>query len=210
MNKHENQRVMLTKRLLKEHLTELLQEKSIQKITVVELCSGAGIHRSTFYTHYGCVLDVFKEMEDDFIAELEEIWQNERNKRPKLPEWRTETLCKYLKEHEKTARTVLGNNGVDSEFAGKLIHSCFIREAFQEDISDRFDADTADMLFYFLSRGQYSMVRHWLLENDGISPEKMSWLINDVARNGWIKSSDEAPRTDRSTRSKDGESHGQA
>ena len=85
MNKHENQRLMLTKRLLKEHLTELLQEKSIQKITVVELCSGAGIHRSTFYTHYGCVLDVFKEMEDDFIAELEEIWQTSATKGRNCP-----------------------------------------------------------------------------------------------------------------------------
>lgn len=40
MNRQENQRVALTKRLLKEQLTTLLQKKSIQKITVVELCQG--------------------------------------------------------------------------------------------------------------------------------------------------------------------------
>ncbi|MGN0801798.1 MAG: TetR/AcrR family transcriptional regulator [Candidatus Faecivicinus sp.] len=187
MNGKENQRVALTRRLLKEALTELLQKKSIRRITVVELCERAGINRSTFYTHYGCAQDVLREMEDDLIGELEAIWQRERGKQAKSHAWRSEQLCIYLKEHAETARIILGVNGVDSEFAGKLIHSCFVREVFQEFTSTRFDVREADMLFCFLTRGQYSMIRHWLLEDDSLTPQEMSRLVNDVGLHGWMK-----------------------
>ena len=41
----------LTKRLIREALLELLKTKSIQKISVRELCDAAGINRTTFYNH---------------------------------------------------------------------------------------------------------------------------------------------------------------
>ena len=55
MEKNENQRIKLTKRLLKESLLKLLTEKNIKKISVSELCQTAGINRSTFYNHYNQV-----------------------------------------------------------------------------------------------------------------------------------------------------------
>ena len=44
----ENQRVMLTKQLLKESLIYLMKKKEIQKVSVSELCHNAGINRVTF------------------------------------------------------------------------------------------------------------------------------------------------------------------
>lgn len=188
MNRQENQRVALTKRLLKEQLTTLLQKKSIQKITVVELCKGAGINRSTFYTHYGCVSDVLKEMENDFIDGLEQIWQKERTKSPSFTQWRVELLCEYLKKHETLSKTILRHNDVQSEFAEKLIESYFVRDIFHQLTSPRFSADASDMLFYFLTRGQYSLIRHWLLENNSMTPHEVSLLVNDIGQNGWMRS----------------------
>ena len=52
MFEKEDQRVMLTKRLLKDSLVSLLKEKTIFKITIRELCDTAGINRSTFYKYY--------------------------------------------------------------------------------------------------------------------------------------------------------------
>lgn len=49
MDKKENQRIMLTKRLLKESLIEMLAKKSIKKISVSELCTAAGINRDMLY-----------------------------------------------------------------------------------------------------------------------------------------------------------------
>ena len=48
MEAKENQRITLTKRLLKESLVRLMEAKSLQKISVSELCKDAGINRATF------------------------------------------------------------------------------------------------------------------------------------------------------------------
>lgn len=58
MNTGENQRIKLTKRLLR-----LLAKKDIQHITVSELCDGAEINRSTLYNHYVCPVDALAEIE---------------------------------------------------------------------------------------------------------------------------------------------------
>ena len=58
MEKRENQRIMLSKRLIKESLTRLLASESIHKISVRMLCEEAGINRSTFYKYYGSQYDV--------------------------------------------------------------------------------------------------------------------------------------------------------
>ena len=52
MNTKDNQRVRLTKRLLRESLIKLLGKQTIYDITVSQLCEDAEINRSTFYKYY--------------------------------------------------------------------------------------------------------------------------------------------------------------
>lgn len=42
-----NQRVALTKKLLRQGMVKLIGEEDVDKITVLELCQQAGINRST-------------------------------------------------------------------------------------------------------------------------------------------------------------------
>ena len=69
----ENQRVRITKRLLKEKLEELLMLKPINRITVKDLCQEAGINRSTFYQHYSDQYELLGEIESDIIGQTEEF-----------------------------------------------------------------------------------------------------------------------------------------
>lgn len=41
----------------------LLDEKDFELITIKEICSAAGMNRSTFYLHYGTVSDLLAEYE---------------------------------------------------------------------------------------------------------------------------------------------------
>ena len=66
----ENQRITLSKRLLKEALLRLLTRKQLDQITVSELCGEASINRATFYRHYGTPRDVLKDIEWDCSQEL--------------------------------------------------------------------------------------------------------------------------------------------
>ena len=66
----ENQRVVITKRMLKESLLRILKEKDLDTINVAELCREAGVNRATFYRHYAIPRDVLMEMQQDLFREL--------------------------------------------------------------------------------------------------------------------------------------------
>ncbi len=67
MNQKENQRVRLTKQLLKKSLIALMKEKAFYQITVSDVCTLSELNRSTFYRHYNNVHDILLELENDLI-----------------------------------------------------------------------------------------------------------------------------------------------
>lgn len=64
----ETRRVRLTKRLMKDALLELMEEKPFAKISVTELCERADVNRSTFYAHYDDTAALLAELEDEALA----------------------------------------------------------------------------------------------------------------------------------------------
>ena len=59
----DNQRTIITKRMLKEGLLRLLKTKPLDKINIVELCNESGINRTTFYRHYELPKYIINEMQ---------------------------------------------------------------------------------------------------------------------------------------------------
>ena len=47
-----DQRIRLTKMLIRRAFLDLLRTKPMQGISIKELCTAAGINRGTFYSHY--------------------------------------------------------------------------------------------------------------------------------------------------------------
>ena len=68
----ENQRVRLSKMLLKNALIKLLKEKPVNKITVKELCELSQINRATFYTHYSDCFALLESIENELIDAFEQ------------------------------------------------------------------------------------------------------------------------------------------
>ena len=66
----ENRRVRMTKRLLQDALLELLEEKSLEKITVTQVCSKSDVNRSTFYAYYQDVGELLSELEDGVLEKI--------------------------------------------------------------------------------------------------------------------------------------------
>ena len=62
-------RIQYTKKVLKESLLVILQDKPISKVSIKEVCDHAGLNRGTFYLHYHEPNDLLKEIEEDFISE---------------------------------------------------------------------------------------------------------------------------------------------
>ena len=62
--KKEDRRVRRTKKLLTQALTQLLQEKQINEITVKELTDLADMNRGTFYLYYKDMFDMLEKIEE--------------------------------------------------------------------------------------------------------------------------------------------------
>ncbi|WP_214825950.1 TetR/AcrR family transcriptional regulator [Exiguobacterium algae] len=63
-------RVQKTKQALHTALVELLTHRSIDQMTISELCRVANVNRGTFYLHYDRVEDVFEEYFQEITADL--------------------------------------------------------------------------------------------------------------------------------------------
>lgn len=61
------------KKLLTQALTQLLQEKQINEITVKELTDLADMNRGTFYLYYKDMFDMLEKIEDGMFEALDAI-----------------------------------------------------------------------------------------------------------------------------------------
>ncbi len=162
MEKRENQRVMLTKRLMKESLTRLLEKESIHKISIRALCEEAGVNRSTFYKYYGSQYDVLQEMEEELIANVRDALEKdeETTEREMLM-----AVCACFERDMPSVRVLLGNN-VDPHFAEHLFSMAKIQKMIQERLGDRYDDQQCRYIYVFLVNGTYRLVQEWMLADE--------------------------------------------
>lgn len=64
----ENRRSKMTKKMIREALTELLETEELRKISVRMICEKADLNRSTFYLHYETLDDLLDEYTCEHMA----------------------------------------------------------------------------------------------------------------------------------------------
>lgn len=71
--KKENQldrRSRYSLQVIRQALFELLETKSLEEITVVDICTKADVNRGTFYKYYRDVPDLYDKTEDSLVDEI--------------------------------------------------------------------------------------------------------------------------------------------
>ena len=64
MNKEDNRRTRMTRKMLQNALLDLLEEEPLSKINVSELSERADLNRSTFYAHYRSPQELLDSIRD--------------------------------------------------------------------------------------------------------------------------------------------------
>lgn len=99
-----------SKKLIRGAMIELLAEKDISKITVVDIIKRADLSRNTFYAHYQDVFAVLEELENEFLSEmnlyLDEAIQNREFSEP-LP--LLQKFQRFVENSVETNRLLLAN-----------------------------------------------------------------------------------------------------
>ena len=175
----ENQRILLTKRLLKEAILRLLKETDLDKITVTELCREAGINRATFYRHYAIPKDVLAEVQNDLIYQMRQqipIPKTMENLKPTIY-----ALCVFIEQNKELLHLLIQCNTY-TDFV-HLVNDLFLevwRDLHLSNYLKKLNQEDMHLLALYTAGGSYFILRSWLLGGIRKSAEEMAEYIDDL------------------------------
>ena len=167
MNKKDNRRVVMTKRIIKDVFIEMLEKKSIQKIYVRELCVKADINRSTFYKYYESQYDLLAEIENDLLIEIEEKCKDTDNTKG------LNNILQYISRNKKTYKVVFNAN-IDPMFPKKLLNLPIITEIMNSKLVNKNENKYKKI---YILEGGYHVILKWLNNDCRESPEEITRLV---------------------------------
>ncbi len=181
MKPQYEQRILETKRRIYDAFIQLMQEKPIHQISISALCQLAGINRSTFYHHFGSQYDVLAELEDAFLADLEEKLRDVSPYDQEGVQRRVE-LCFDNAMQNRELTLLLMRNAVGTDFAQRLFSLPKIENLLNEKLSDVESEAERHARISFVTYGSYQLLQEWLNTPNSISTQEEAALILSLAR----------------------------
>ena len=169
----ENQRIRVTKRMLKEALVKLLENKPIEKVTVLEICQTAEINRTTFYKYYGSQYDLMNDIQDDFLHELEINLQEKEHL------YSLQNILTYIDTHRDACRILL-KSATSNGFLETVLSQSLITEQLETRIAPKQSEVERKYIKEFVVYGSYSVIRKWLLSDQPEPPEEIARIVNGI------------------------------
>jgi len=156
-------RIRYTKMIIKEKLFEILKEKTIDKITVKELCDSAQINRATFYKYYENAFDLLDKLEMDALDGLQEKIEKLNSMGDERIMQVFRIILEEVKENKDMYVVLFSENG-DKLFKERIFDLCYgdnidtIRRQFPE-----MDNAKQEWLYFFLAEGCNGVFNRWLV-----------------------------------------------
>jgi len=185
MDQTKDRRVMRTKRMLRQALVELIQEKEFQKITVTDVVKHADINRGTFYTYYRDVYDLLEKVENEMIEEFRLIHdENLPSSEHRYSQQLVSNLHPLLEqavgflEKNRTMVCALLRASTTDGFKDKMIRTI-------EDLRLSVLPDTQEkeiFLTRFLAAGAVGVMSKWIMEENSPSKEILIDMLDELLR----------------------------
>lgn len=172
----EDHRVRYTKMVIKESLLKLLTERSINKVTVTDICREASINRNTFYSHYANPFELLATIESDLYEEIKQVVINSSN--PKTPEKLVYEICKYIKANKPICEVLFSEHG-NKELLERILyisHDLTI-ERWMQEVND-FDQQLFESWYTFTAHGSIAIIKKWVSSGLKESPSKIAAFID--------------------------------
>lgn len=175
----EDRRVKRTKRVLRECLFELLENSTIDEITVKELTERADVNRSTFYFYYKDINDMMMQIQNDIFEVFEETVIAPQASFVTVEDF-TEYLLRFLqfcKEYEDICKFVVSNdpnNFLSNKIQKTLLehvpdsHKVFPRE------------DPRRYLTCFAVSAMWETILHWMYDGMTVPADEMAVFLAQV------------------------------
>lgn len=194
MKTHQtDRRVLRTRKMIRDALTQLITEVGLEKITVSMLTEKANINRGTFYLHYRGIHDLVEKSEDEIILQILSIRNHalKEHERAGYTEPTKEIflqfsikLCTFFKENCSFLDAILGPNGNPSfheKLKTVLENELLLHTRFQVKVGENIIPN--DYLVAYLSAAHIGILYHWLKNGTDIPPKEMAYMITELAFN---------------------------
>lgn len=153
-------RIRYTKMVIKNSFIELLKKKSINKITVKEICELSEINRATFYRYYCDAYDLLEKIEQEF---LDELFQNIGSSVQHDFKDTLTLIMISIKANGELYQTLFSENG-DKYFPNRIFTLCYKNIAMNNDKRFEMLSTTQQKwLYYFIAQGCSGILNQWII-----------------------------------------------
>lgn len=174
-----NRRVQMTKHMIKEAFTDLMENAPINKITVKEICLRADVNRSTFYAHYSDQYELFDEIQEDIISITPKI--SLYNMEPIYSD--LEALFIFIHKNKRIYK-ILFKNTTGAYFRNRIINKIFDKDSENLDwISNDMNLSRKmDFKMLMVAFGGMGMVEKWVFGEIDESPEDLAKYMSEFIK----------------------------
>jgi AcrR family transcriptional regulator len=144
-----------------------MKERPVREIGINQICTLAGVSRSTFYAHYDNVNDLLEQIEEEEVVNiknLEDYSSLDKRSRREI-EAAAEKILQYIAANE-VIRVLISENG-DTDFQKRMFseHVATLQEKIQKKSGIPADKDIHESYSVFLAYGSIGLLQYWFKEN---------------------------------------------
>ena len=186
----EDKRIRRTKKLLRQALTRLMQQKDFQSITVTDVVREADINRGTFYAHYRDVYDLRDKIETGMIEDFRGMIAAIRPSETVTLKLVLSRLMDYLEENREIVTTLVRVSGEENREIVTALIKVNAPDGFGKKMIGVIEECRMELLPYrsvedayaarFLATGVIGMTEKWITESQPIPKTEMVSLITKL------------------------------
>ena len=176
--KTENRKVKYTCQVIREAYFKLLQEKPINKITIVEICELADIHRGTFYQHYHDIYDLQDSIEREMMTKFDEVLPLIEIGKIDV----AEAIVISFMEDRNLCRALFGKYG-SLDFIMKIFEMRR-KNSYKKYEEYEIDKKEFNAIYTYSMSGCLGLIRDWVMNDYKEEPEYIVHMMYKLARHG--------------------------
>ncbi|GAB6393082.1 MAG: TetR/AcrR family transcriptional regulator [Treponematales bacterium] len=179
----ESRKTRYTRRVIRESLIELMENKPITRISIKEICALADVSRPTFYAHYRDQYDLLQSIEDEthaFFMEANFIKTAKKLNKREMTAFVAGVL-EYIERNSHSIQVLLSENG-NPAFQRKIFRGFteYIQHA-MKNFSEK-EAVSVKAAYYsvFTANGLVSLVQYWLKNKMALPTQELAAMIVEL------------------------------
>jgi len=177
-----DRRVQYTRMILRQSLLELMKERSINKITVTDICELAEVNRGTFYAHYSDPYDLLHQIEKELYSDI--IQSLERSLKSDSIQVLLQEIFQSIEKNGDLCKILFSEYG-DKEFIRELL--CIVHDKCMDEwqqVAKHVDRSQLEWLYTFTANGSVGIIQAWVQGGMKESPTDIAQFIYKISSLG--------------------------